>query len=1197
MRRALLSISLSSFGFSPLLAQISITTKSLPNGSLNSLYYQELHYAAVLPATQWSVVPSTGSLPPGLVLSSAANSIGVLDGFPTTPGEYTFTLQVQDTTGATAQQTYSITIAAITVNTYLPTNVVFSPYSAQLTAVGGSGGPYQWTYFVNGQPTSSFEVPIGGGVNIAPFTGTEDGLITGIVKLEIGPNFAVFDAVAFDPPTQQKSLPTELFIPLTTCLVTESPGPVPDAEVGQSYFHKLSYTTPFPDPTQNFCVSDMYSETSVGADNLPPGMTFDSEGNLVGTPQVAGKYQMDGYAYFSGSTPTSVWIATGTFPLSLTVLPPPSIATAPILPPGLVGVPYSPFQFDLTGGTPPYRLSASGVPPGMLVTGAGVLYGTPTSPGVFSIGIGLTDSLGGESQPYPQNFQITITSATPQLQVPVSTLTFTAAPGGDAPPPQTINITPAAGAALPDDFQIVIDGGQDNAPAPSWLSVSPTTASAPARIVVTVDQTNLTTGNYPGRIQTVDSNGIRSSIPVTLAVTNANPKLTASPAILHFTARADNAETFVQNVILDNAGGRGPLSFNASVAGASSWISTATPSPSQTAPNSLAFLAVQVNSQGLQPGGYHDSIQVASPAGNVSIPVSLFVASSGPALALNTPGISFHTSQSAGAPAARNIEILNVGDPGSTVNWTATLVTGSNWLSLVPASGTATAATPGTLTLALASGATQIAPGLYYALVKISDPNSLNSVQFVTAMLNLESSSVPLLPDFTPAGLVFIAPVGGAAPPAQQIQLNGGNGSALQAATSSADNGIWLSAQLSPDALSVSADPAGLAAGIYTGSVTISIGEALRSVNVTLVVQPATVSTGNCTPTKLALTEFALGSDFNLTSGLPVVLDVQLNDNCGSLVLNGNVVASFSNGDPALTLVGDSLGNYSNTWAPSKVTSEMVVILNATSGALQPAADKLYGGIAQNQTPPPTLAQGGTLNNLNPVVGAALAPGLVAQVYGSGLAPSPVSINKLPLPELFDNTFAQVGDNQAPFYFLSSGQVNIQLPSELDLTAPPPQQIPIVLSVNYALTTSVLLDIVPTAPGVLSSFDGPSPQIPQNGAHIIAQHSNFTLVSSKSPAKPSEYLMMYLVGLGATNPSVLSGMPAPSTTLAKVTNAPTVMVDKLPATVAFAGLTPGFVGLYQINFQVPAGAHSGEVEVDVVQNGVAANPTLLAVSQ
>ncbi len=175
--------------------------------------------------------------------------------------------------------------------------------------------------------------------------------------------------------------------------------------------------------------------------------------------------------------------------------------------------------------------------------------------------------------------------------------------------------------------------------------------------------------------------------------------------------------------------------------------------------------------------------------------------------------------------------------------------------------------------------------------------------------------------------------------------------------------------------------------------------------------------------------------------------------------------------------------------------------------------------------------------------------------------------------------------------FLSSGQINIQIPNEATAT----QQIPIVLSVNNALTLPLMLNIVPASPGVLSADDGPAPNV-QNGAHIIAQHADFSLVSSASPAKPGEYLVMYLVGLGATNPSVASGAPAPTSPLASVTVSPAVTVAGSTATVAFAGLTPGFVGLYQINFQVPASATSGELEVDVTQNGVAANPTLLPVS-
>jgi hypothetical protein len=83
----------------------------------------------------------------------------------------------------------------------------------------------------------------------------------------------------------------------------------------------------------------------------------------------------------------------------------------------------------------------------------------------------------------------------------------------------------------------------------------------------------------------------------------------------------------------------------------------------------------------------------------------------------------------------------------------------------------------------------------------------------------------------------------------------------------------------------------------------------------------------------------------------------------------------------------------------------------------------------------------------------------------------------------------------------------------------------------------------------------------------------------------------------AINSKLLSGGPRyflqPEEILGRIGEYPS---SSALGCVAFAGFTPGFVGLYQINFQVPAGAHSGEVELDVMQNGVAANPTLLPVS-
>jgi uncharacterized protein (TIGR03437 family) len=89
---------------------------------------------------------------------------------------------------------------------------------------------------------------------------------------------------------------------------------------------------------------------------------------------------------------------------------------------------------------------------------------------------------------------------------------------------------------------------------------------------------------------------------------------------------------------------------------------------------------------------------------------------------------------------------------------------------------------------------------------------------------------------------------------------------------------------------------------------------------------------------------------------------------------------------------------------------------------------------------------------------------------------------------------------------------------------------------------------------------------------------------------------MYLDGMGATNPPVATNTVAPSLPLAEVINAPTVTVDGNQATIVFAGLTPGGIGLYQIDFTVPANARSGNLAVAVTQNGTAANATTMPVA-
>src|ERR1019366_8880825 len=105
-----------------------------------------------------------------------------------------------------------------------------------------------------------------------------------------------------------------------------------------------------------------------------------------------------------------------------------------------------------------------------------------------------------------------------------------------------------------------------------------------------------------------------------------------------------------------------------------------------------------------------------------------------------------------------------------------------------------------------------------------------------------------------------------------------------------------------------------------------------------------------------------------------------------------------------------------------------------------------------------------------------------------------------------------------------------------------------------------------------------------NGAPILQHHADYKLVSADYPAMAGEIVTLYLVGLGATSPTTLSGAAAgdgspgkPLNTVADVS----VKVGNETAEVFFAGLTPYLVGLYQVDFRVPPGAVAGTLPVTI----------------
>jgi uncharacterized protein (TIGR03437 family) len=87
----------------------------------------------------------------------------------------------------------------------------------------------------------------------------------------------------------------------------------------------------------------------------------------------------------------------------------------------------------------------------------------------------------------------------------------------------------------------------------------------------------------------------------------------------------------------------------------------------------------------------------------------------------------------------------------------------------------------------------------------------------------------------------------------------------------------------------------------------------------------------------------------------------------------------------------------------------------------------------------------------------------------------------------------------------------------------------------------------------------------------VATEEGLRLADTSRPAKTGEVLVLLATGLGPVTVKVGDGAPAPVEPLARVATAVGVTIQEQEAEVQFAGLAPGFVGLYQVNAVVPAG--------------------------
>ncbi|HLK34791.1 MAG TPA: hypothetical protein VKT29_16970 [Terriglobales bacterium] len=780
---------------------------------------------------------------------------------------------------------------------------------------------------------------------------------------------------------------------------------------------------------------------------------------------------------------------------------------------------------------------------------------------------------------------------------------------------------------VPIPFQIAATG----TPAPSYLSISPSSGVAPALVTATIDTSTLQGGN--SYVSTITATALPNTAftsstqhNVTVNVQAANPVLAISPPVLQIDVQTGAIRS--GDLLIQNTGGGGAQNYTVSIAQSTPGL-TVTPAQGTVNSQTGSVVQVRVNASTLTPGPYFAVLNVS--LGNLppqQVPVAITVTPNTPFLRLNFDGIQFDARKGHGSPVSRTFKVFDPG--GQTLTWTATIVSGSEWLQIANATGSASPGSPGEFMLSVNQSFTSTSsPGLYFAQVQISSPQASNSPALFTAVLNLsDPARIGPAPIPSPTGIVFVTKAG-VNPQPQSVEIAVSSQTALPITASAEElsgstSANWLGVTLTtpmastpaPGMASVSVNTAGLAPGIYRGGVNFQIGSVIRTTNVSLVVLPGTITTGSrfpqpratapvCTPTGLVPT-FTDGLVNNFSSQVagPVPVTVTVIDNCGNLVPDPNTAGSpeahvtiqFSAGDPSAKTMhlSDPLNAlYSITWVPDQDATQTQVTVQATSGDLSGQSALITGNsTVVGQVLPanaPVLLTNGTLGLLNARAGAPLAPGTVVQIYGKNLSGAPSTLAQTtPLPTNLNGAQVMIGGIAAPLYGVAQIRtpqlpfdlIDAQIPYELS----PGNQYTVLVNVNGALTVPDHISLVPATPGLLSAGDGT----------VVATRADGTPVTASHPALPNDVIIVFLVGMGQTAPAVPSGVAAPSSAFAHVTTAATAMLDD-KSIQATAGLYPTFVGLYLTAFTVPAGTPPGSHQLVITQNGFASNAAALPV--
>jgi uncharacterized protein (TIGR03437 family) len=232
---------------------------------------------------------------------------------------------------------------------------------------------------------------------------------------------------------------------------------------------------------------------------------------------------------------------------------------------------------------------------------------------------------------------------------------------------------------------------------------------------------------------------------------------------------------------------------------------------------------------------------------------------------------------------------------------------------------------------------------------------------------------------------------------------------------------------------------------------------------------------------------------------------------------------------------------------------------------------------------------------------AQVAPGGLISIFGQNFAPAgtaravtPADLQDGGVPTNLACTCVAVNQHLAPMVFVSPDQINVQAPTL------PAGNVPVAVIANcgaaaQAVSSPQTVAVQPSAPEffyLTHTAGGPNPVAAINAiTYAIVGPAGSLPGATVAPAKPGDFVSLYLTGLGLTDPAFPPGVLASQA--APLAQPVSISLNGMPLSagdVLYAGAAPGFAGLYQVNIRIPADAPAGNLSIALSVNGSTTPP-------